>query len=400
MTGVDVGLSRRRRGSMALAAVVVLSMCPGAGATPSLLRVAACGDAATEHPPYVLGDPAGKGFEIELWQSVYKGMVSRAAQEGDSKVIRIVGTTAPAMIMMSKSSIYAALKDGTVDIGMCALQTGEDKNVVFTPPHIISGFRAVIRTSTGEVDFVKVLIDGVFRPFTNVYAQAALLLIFYFAIIVAHVFWMLERYDNSAQFNQAYGPGIIDALWYSMVTALTVGYGDKCATNIASKLVAIVWMILSAFFVGIFAAALTSSFLTTNFDSLGSIQIKTTADLALYRVGVISDAGLQSIERYAKGTKVTRYGNDVAMLRALVAGDIQVAVQDARTAQYMANKVSEFSGVIHPTGSIFSENAVAIGVTHNGTYHVVYKLFTDSVYDFTAGSGKAAFDDLMHSVTS
>eukprot|EP00961_Rhodomonas_salina_P221638 2996821-Rhodomonas_salina.1 len=77
--------------------------------------------------------------------------------------------------------------------------------------------------------------------YQDAYAQTALLMLLYFAIVFAHIFWMLEGRDNG-MFEDNYGPGIIDAIWFSLVTAMTVGYGDKVTQSLAGKLIALVWM--------------------------------------------------------------------------------------------------------------------------------------------------------------
>lgn len=42
--------------------------------------------------------------------------------------------------------------------------------------------------------------------YQDAYAQTALLMLLYFAIVFAHIFWMLEGRDNG-MFEDNYGPG-------------------------------------------------------------------------------------------------------------------------------------------------------------------------------------------------
>ena len=388
-------LIRAGVGGVFIPALLLVSwFAAGGDAAASTLKVASCADKAHERPPYVLTEAGGKGFEIELWERIHREMVFRAASLGDSRLIGIVGDEPPPMMTMSRADIKLGLKSGTVEVGVCAIAAEQSNHMAFAHPHLQSGLRAVVKLSTGKVDFVQVLVRGIFRPFTNVYAQAALLLILYFAVLIAHIVWVLERKDNSQQFNLAYGPGIIDSLWWALVTALTVGYGDKFNTTIPSKLVAIVWMILSAFFVGIFAAALTSSFLVGSLDQSTSVTIAKVSDLSLYKVGVASDVAVETIEYETKGTALTRYEDEFKLLQALQNGDIEVAVQDSRTAQYMANKVNDFIGKIRPIGITFGHVDMSFAVAYNGSYHPVHKIISDSVLEVVTGSGKSSYDEL------
>jgi hypothetical protein len=80
------------------------------------------------------------------------------------------------------------------------------------------------------------------------------------AVIYSHLIWYYEREANE-QIGQRYSDGIFDAFWLAIVTAATVGYGDKCVKTYVGKVLTMVWMFIGMFFVGVFAAALTTSLL-------------------------------------------------------------------------------------------------------------------------------------------
>mmetsp|Transcript_51945 Transcript_51945/g.135615 ORF Transcript_51945/g.135615 Transcript_51945/m.135615 type:complete len:555 (-) Transcript_51945:428-2092(-) len=63
-------------------------------------------------------------------------------------------------------------------------------------------------------------------------------------LVVAHITWILERRKNPDQFNPSYFLGVLDGLWFALVTVTTVGYGDKVPKSGLGRLVTSVWMLL------------------------------------------------------------------------------------------------------------------------------------------------------------
>ena len=72
-------------------------------------------------------------------------------------------------------------------------------------------------------------------------------------VVVAHVFWLLERRRNP-DFPKPYLQGVWAGIWYTVVTLVTVGYGDHTAKSVPGRLVAMGWMFLSLFLVASFTA--------------------------------------------------------------------------------------------------------------------------------------------------
>ena len=64
---------------------------------------------------------------------------------------------------------------------------------------------------------------------------------------MAHIVWLLEVLNNkSHQFSRQYVTGISTALWWSIITTSTVGYGDFVPATALGKLTAVIGL-----FVGI-----------------------------------------------------------------------------------------------------------------------------------------------------
>ncbi|WP_293108693.1 potassium channel family protein [Moorena sp. SIOASIH] len=66
---------------------------------------------------------------------------------------------------------------------------------------------------------------------------------------------------------RAHLAGIWESLWWSLVKATTVGYGDKSPVSFVGRLVAIVWMFTGLFVVAYFTAAITADRLEQKRDA-------------------------------------------------------------------------------------------------------------------------------------
>lgn len=60
-----------------------------------------------------------------------------------------------------------------------------------------------------------------------------------------------------------------------IITATTIGFGDKTPKTYFGRIVTIVWMVVGVYFTGLFAAAITSGFITQSLaDSSGQATLK------------------------------------------------------------------------------------------------------------------------------
>ena len=82
-------------------------------------------------------------------------------------------------------------------------------------------------------------------------------IIFILMGITACIIWTVEHIVNESQFPKGFLDGIDDAMWWCMVTASTVGYGDKAPKSNAGRLIAAAWMMLGLFFWSLFTAQVT-----------------------------------------------------------------------------------------------------------------------------------------------
>jgi len=94
--------------------------------------------------------------------------------------------------------------------------------------------------------FFKLFTSQMQRENLHRIALAVLVLIF----LASMAFWLLEPERN-----------LLDAFWWSIVTATTVGYGDISPETVGGKLVGIVLMVVGIGFLGVLTATIASVFI-------------------------------------------------------------------------------------------------------------------------------------------
>ena len=82
-------------------------------------------------------------------------------------------------------------------------------------------------------------------------------------------------------FPQEYLKGIWEAYWWSVVTVVTVGYGDKAPIGVAGRIIATIWMftgvLLVSYFTASVSSALTVQQLETSIQGLEDLNGKRVA---------------------------------------------------------------------------------------------------------------------------
>mmetsp|Transcript_9601 Transcript_9601/g.22122 ORF Transcript_9601/g.22122 Transcript_9601/m.22122 type:complete len:1023 (+) Transcript_9601:107-3175(+) len=107
--------------------------------------------------------------------------------------------------------------------------------------------------------------------------------LFFTVLFVGHIIWILEHRGNKEVFRPFYGEGVMDGLWWSIVTQTTVGYGDKAPGTGPGKVFAIFWMLFGLIMFGVFSGQVTV-FLE---DETAVNNIAGPNSIAGFRVGVL-----------------------------------------------------------------------------------------------------------------
>jgi hypothetical protein len=115
------------------------------------------------------------------------------------------------------------------------------------------GFVVVVRSEIYEPPFTNMIIFLVISPlFINFFCT-----LFFTVLIVGHIVWILERWGTPTSFHPDYGSGVMDGLWWAVVTQSTVGYGDKVPRSNLGRVFGIFWILYGLIVFGVFSSTVT-----------------------------------------------------------------------------------------------------------------------------------------------
>jgi ABC-type amino acid transport substrate-binding protein len=204
--------------------------------------------ATKEVPPFAMRMPDGSwtGISIQLWKQF--------ALEADLEY---------QLIEMELHELLDALEQGNVDAGVAALTIAADREELFdfSHPFVISGLALAVRPNEGSAwgaALDRLLDEGFVRGFALGLLALA---------ITSVVVWRLEARKNPEQFGGVVS-GIGSALWWSVVTMTTVGYGDKAPATVPGRLLAVVWMIAGLILISALTATITSALTVSQLSSI------------------------------------------------------------------------------------------------------------------------------------
>mmetsp|Transcript_24410 Transcript_24410/g.61773 ORF Transcript_24410/g.61773 Transcript_24410/m.61773 type:complete len:960 (-) Transcript_24410:329-3208(-) len=155
----------------------------------------------------------------------------------------------------------------------------------------LDGFTVVVRSQHEQISLTRSVLGLLYQPpFINFSC-----FLFIVLVAVGHVYWFLERKDNSEQFNPSYAPGIVDSVWFCIVTMTSVGYGDKVPVTAVGKAITTFWMLFGIINFGIFTGQITSEI---NLESAES-AIANVNMLGGFTVGIYeSSASIKLDQQY------------------------------------------------------------------------------------------------------
>jgi ABC-type amino acid transport substrate-binding protein len=386
-------------------AALLLVACAGSvDAAASKLKVAAC----DSYWPFVgVGaDSQLTGFDIQFWGLLYEEMKRVAQSTSDATVLAALGDAPPSIQVMVRDAVLKGVQDGSVDIGLCGFQidTATHASIDYSPPIVSSGYRAIVQSAEPDLSGIQVL-KGAMKGF-NESSVFAILMLLTFSIFNAHILYALEKNDN-VHISKQYGWGVFDAWWLSMVTALTVGYGDKVPVTFAGRFLTVLWMFIGVYCVGMFGASVTSDFLRGSSDSgaIGLVGLKSIAHLdRSMTVGTVDAFAQRYVADAVPGITVARFMDTARLLAALAEGVVQVAVDEQWHARWLIGNDDRFKTQnLIPVGDTFSSKAHVLAISRpvqagggkgqNAILHTLNQAIANLIF----GSRRPAFESIYNS---
>lgn len=361
-------MQRTKRLSLGAAALLVavgLSLFAGSLAVnganarqPSALRVV-----IKPLTPFVMAEGNGyQGFSIDLWQEI-------ATRQGIDYEYVYVDTVADQLDTVAHG-------DADVAITGISITKAREEMVDFSLPYFRAGLQMLTRAG-GDSQWsapLAMLQSMLLSPeFVSIIGGLMLVI-----LVVGHAFWLIERRRNP-DFPRAYLPGVWEGVWYTIVTLVTVGYGDRTAKSVPGRLLAIFWMFLSLFLVANFTANITSQLTLRQFYS----SLQSEADLPGKRVATVTGS---TAAQYLAGRRIAFTGVEAIedAYDLLERSIVDVIVYDAPVLIHYAN--GEGLGKVEITGDIFEPQQYGIAfpsqsVNREPINRALLEVMEDGTYD-------------------
>ena len=151
------------------------------------------------------------------------------------------------------------------------------------------GFVIITRAVPAQINLYLIVLNMVISPqFINFFTS-----LFFLVLGVGHIIWILECWRNELQFRRFYSEGVIDGLWWAIVTQTTNGFGDKAPATLPGKAFATFWMIFGLITFAIFAGQATTFIsVATSVNSIADVS-----NLAGMNVGIPSGGPAQALSQ-------------------------------------------------------------------------------------------------------
>lgn len=350
------GMSRIRACAIALVAIVA--------------SLGVTGDAAAqdEPDPTVYAVRLLEPFVIERSDGSLGGFSIDLARE----IARLTDSDIEFVIVDSVGAQLSAVEEGRADaaIGAISITAERESRLDFSQPMFSSGIQIAIPGSADRISFRRILAQ-LFNP--NV--LFLLLGVTGVAIVLGTIVWLIERRDNP-DFEGSGAHGAFGGIWWAIVTLFTIGYGDQVPRRIASRLLAMLWMLIGVLAIATLTAEVTAN-VTVDRIEIGVDDVADLADKDVLTIpGTTSDDFLRS-----NGVVPRPVAEPIDAVGELERGDADAFVFDAAIIRYLVAESTsmELAGpVLQPEsyGIAFPEDSVRVEqvdqalltLRENGTY--------------------------------
>jgi polar amino acid transport system substrate-binding protein len=174
---------------------------------------------------------------------------------------------------------------------------------------------------------------------------------------IGTVIWLLERRRNPQHFRPKPVQGIADGMWWAAVTMTTVGYGDKTPMTWAGRLMSLLWMFGSIFFITFFAAALAASFTVVRLQQ----SVNGPEDLPWARVAVVAGTRGEALLR-DHGLQPRYYPFIIQACKALLRGEIEAVMYNQAILDYMIKDYGWKELAILPHTLLVEDYAIVLSI--------------------------------------
>ncbi|KAL9958730.1 hypothetical protein ACROYT_G035784 [Oculina patagonica] len=111
------------------------------------------------------------------------------------------------------------------------------------------------------------------------------------------VVWYLERKENAEQFKPSFIRGTGEGVWWSYISATTVGYGDRAPVTYYGRLFSVFWILMGLVIIGILNGSITTAItsFTVNYDfSVYGQKVAAVHQSPEFRIGLRKNANMDN----------------------------------------------------------------------------------------------------------
>ncbi|AFZ36178.1 amino acid ABC transporter substrate-binding protein, PAAT family [Stanieria cyanosphaera PCC 7437] len=282
------------------------------------------------------------GFSIDLWNAIANQLNIEYELYGEETVTDLLNS-------VSSSSTDVAIAGITI--------TAErEKTVDFSHPFFESGLQIMVPLRSNSLA-VPSFLGIIFSPiFLNTIGVLLVVI-----LISAHLLWFFERKHNPEMFPKEYLSGIGEACWWSVVTVVTVGYGDKTPKGIPGRMIAVVWMfsgvLLISYFTASISSALTVQKLENSIQGIESLNGKRVATVK----GSTASQYLANLP-----INITEFEQVEDVFKSLEEHQVDAVVYDAPVLKHYASQ--QGVGKVQVVGSVFAKQSYGIALKQDSLY--------------------------------
>lgn len=289
-----------------------------------------------DFPPFVSKKGARLvGFEAALWEAVARelGVASRFSRH-------------------TLGELLSRIRGGTLDVAFAGISKTEarEREVDFTHATYSSGLAILVR-SAGRFRILRAL--GTLLVEKRRTIGEVVLWLGGFVAAVSHAVWFVERGKGS--FSADYLTGIGDAVWYTVVTISTVGYGDFAPVTLVGRTIGVVTIVIGYAVFALLIAELNSLLVLERLRS----PIQDAGDRRRRRVATVGGTVAETLLEKYQAVPVPAAGFREA-LALLARGDADALVFDAPILQHYVKEHG--TGTFRLVGPRFEEHEYGIAL--------------------------------------
>jgi polar amino acid transport system substrate-binding protein len=266
-----------------------------------------------EAPPYAMRGPDGqwRGLIVDLWKEIAAEM----------NIQYRLGEASP-------DTILDDIAHGRLDVGVApfAATIDHEKLVDFSHAFLAVEMAIAVRRGGDEERWIGVARALATPTALRLYAGLVLMV-----FVAGAVIWFLERRRNP-QFSGGALQGLGSGVWWSGVTTVAVGYGDKVPITFWGRMVALLWMSASLILITAFTAFVTAKLAIAEF---GRVRGPSTLRNAI--VGTVEGAAAADFLRVQR-IQHRLYPTTPKALEALHRGEVAAVVYGENILDYYVSR--------------------------------------------------------------